>query len=244
MSSSETRARARTPGALSDGTTAASTYSRFIPREELGHFASWQPQPLTGATASAPARDGTPAAPAAPDAAARIDAARQTGYQDGYRDGLAALDAFKRSFAQQASERIGQWLRAFDEQLLALEQDMARAVADTATLLARQVVREELVQDPERIARVAQEALAALLLSAKHITLRVHPDDEALVRGGAGDALASRGARLVVDEGVQRGGCRIDSDIGVIDATIETRWKRALDALGADLPLQREGEDD
>ena len=244
MSSSETRARARAPGAASEGATAASTYSRFIPREELGPFASWQPKPLTGAAASAPARDATPAAPAAPDAAARIDAARQTGYQDGYRDGLAALDAFKRSFAQQTSERIGQWLRAFDEQLLALEQDMARAVADTATLLARQVVREELVQDPERIARVAQEALAALLLSAKHITLRVHPDDEALVRGGAGDALAARGARLVVDESVQRGGCRVDSDIGVIDATIETRWKRALDALGADLPLQRDGEDD
>lgn len=228
-------------GTPSVGAAAAPTYSRFIPREELGHFATWQPQPLTGATASAPTRD---AARAEPDAAARIDAARQAGYQDGYRDGLAALDAFKRSFAQQTSERIGQWLRAFDEQMLGLERDMARAVADTATLLARQVVREELVQDPERIARVAQEALDALLSSAKHITLRVHPDDEALVRGGAGDALAARGARLVADEGVQRGGCRVDSDIGVIDATIETRWKRALDTLGADLPLQRAGEED
>jgi len=241
MSSSDPRGRPPAPAGGVGATASSSAYARFIPREELGHFASWQPKPLSGGSSAAPKRD---AAPSEPDVTARVDAARQAGYQDGYRDGLAALDAFKRSFAQQTSERVGQWLRAFDEQLTALEQDMARAVADTATLLARQVVREELVQDPQRIARVAQEALGALLLSARHITIRVHPDDEALVRGGAGDALAARGARLVADEGVLRGGCRIDSDIGVIDATVQTRWKRALDALGAELPLAPAAEDD
>jgi flagellar assembly protein FliH len=31
-----------------------------------------------------------------------------------------------------------------------------------------------------------------------------------------------------------RGGCRVDSDIGGVDATIDERWHRAAAALGCD----------
>ena len=73
-----------------------------------------------------------------------------------------------------------------------------------------------------------------LLLSARHITLRVNPDDVALVTQGAADVLAARGARIVSDTSVQRGGCLVESDIGVIDASIETRWRRAAATIGCD----------
>jgi flagellar assembly protein FliH len=36
-----------------------------------------------------------------------------------------------------------------------------------------------------------------------------------------------------------RGGCLVESDIGVIDASIETRWRRTVASLGCD-----EGWDD
>jgi flagellar assembly protein FliH len=87
---------------------------------------------------------------------------------------------------------------------------------------------------PELIAKVAQEAIATLLMSARHITLHVHADDHALVSLGAGEALAARGARLLVDPQVARGGCAVESDIGAIDATLQTRWARAAAALGCE----------
>ena len=86
--------------------------------------------------------------------------------------------------------------QSFGEQLAALQQDMARALAATATQLARQIVRSELATRPELVAAVAQEALDTLLLSAQHITLRVHPDDHALVAQAPAEVLAARGARL------------------------------------------------
>ena len=46
--------------------------------------------------------------------------------------------------------------------------------------------------------------------------------------------LAARGARLVADPVVARGGCLVESDIGTIDASVETRWRRAAAALGCD----------
>ncbi|MBV8125419.1 MAG: hypothetical protein JO370_15250, partial [Paucibacter sp.] len=92
-----------------------SQYGRFIPREELQNFAAWspdalqgvgerpEPMPRTGPAAGKPVLPGatnfgasaahapSPAAaepppPPAPDIEALVKSARQSGYQDGYRD--------------------------------------------------------------------------------------------------------------------------------------------------------------
>jgi flagellar assembly protein FliH len=170
-----------------------------------------------------------------PDTAALVQAARQQGYQDGYRDGLVALDGFKQSFAMQTVTQVAAIVRSTGEQLDALQQQMAQALAGAAIELARQIVRSELATRPELVATVALEGLDTLLLSARHITLRVHPDDHALVAAGAADDLAARGARLIGDVSVTRGGCVVESDLGVIDASIEARWHRAAAALGQEV---------
>ena len=216
----------------------AATYARFIPREELNSFAAWHPGDLDGGPAPQAnvqrARDEAPRADAATQLAAQLHAARQAGYQDGYRDGLVALEGFKQSFEMQTTAQIGTLLRSIGAELGGLQQEMARTLAVSATHLARAIVRAELVAQPELVAAVAQEAVDTLLLSARHITLRVHPDDHAFVATGAADVLAARGARLLADASMTRGGCLVESDIGVIDASIETRWRRAAASLGCD----------
>jgi flagellar assembly protein FliH len=77
----------------------------------------------------------------------------------------------------------------------------------------------------------------AVLMSARHIRVAVHPDDHALVAQGAAEALAARGARLVTDAGLTRGGCRVESDIGEVDARIETLWAQAAAQLGEPSPF-------
>ncbi len=229
---------------------AGTAYTRFIPREELQGFASWTPGALADTAATpAPGPQGRfgpgqggglhrgHQAQAAPDPSpeegrAAVHQARQAGYQDGYRDGLVALESFKHSHAQQLGAQFAAVLQAFDAQLGALEQGMASAVAKVATLLARQVVRHELVVQPELVARVAQEAVHAVLLSARHIVVQVHPADQVLIAAEAADALAARGARLVPNASLARGDCVVESDAGSIDARIATRWHDCVQALG------------
>jgi flagellar assembly protein FliH len=213
-------------------------YSRFIPREELSKFESWSFGDVSAAGGD-PAR-GEPEAPLDPaqQHAQELRAARQSGYQDGYRDGLVALEGFKQSFASQTTTQVGTLVRSIAEQLDALQQEMARAVANSAAALARQVLRSELTMRPEAVATVAEQAIEALLLSARHIVLRVHPDDHALIAGHAAEAIAARGVRVVSDPTIARGGCRLESDIGLVDATIDERWRRAVAALGSELPWQ------
>jgi flagellar assembly protein FliH len=227
------------------GSKAASVYARFIPREELSSFAAWNPGSLSG-------EEPEPAAAAAPDEPVRsaeelqaelLHAARQGGYHDGYRDGLTALESFKQSFATQATAQVGALMQSYATQIDALQQDMARALAASAIALARQVVRSELALRPEAVATVATEALEALMLSARHVTVRVHPDDQPLVEQGAGELLDARGARLIADPAVSRGGCLVESDIGIVDASIESRWRRAAAALGSEASYSGAGEE-
>ena len=209
-----------------------SVQGRFIPREELGHFEAWAPGALSENGPAAPGKAYTPRA--APASMGTLHAARQTGYEEGYRDGLAALEGFKQSFTKQSAAQVGALLQSVGVQLDALQQALASALVDTATQLARQVVRSELGARPELIAEVAKQALEALMLSARHITLRLHPDDQPLVAQGAADVLAARGARLIADAAVQRGGCVIESDLGRIDASIESRWRRSVASIGSE----------
>jgi len=240
------------PTGSRSGARGGTAYSRFIPREELGDFANWRPGSLgeagavdpgphpagqhaaagTGAADPAPS---TPAEPTVDEWRASIAAARQAGYQDGYRDGTAALESFKQSFAAQATAQIGALLQAFDEQLTAQDEHIARALARTAVQLARQVLRHELSTQPALVARVAGDAVNAVMLSARHITVKVHPLDLALVAEGAEEALNARGARLLADAKVQRGGVMVESEVGAIDARIGTRWAQAAAALGGDV---------
>jgi len=212
-------------------------YGRFIPAEEMASFEVWTPGSVHDrrkpGVAAPPAEPPPPAGPTPAEVAAAMRSMRQSGYQDGYRDGLAALEAFKQTYAAQVTAQLATLVAAHDAQLSALHEPMAEALAKCATALARQMVRSELAAHPQRVADVAREAVEALLLSAHHVTVRVHPDDLPLVTQGAGDALEARGARLVEDAGVTRGGCRVDSDIGGVDATIETRWKHSVSSVGS-----------
>ncbi len=261
----------------------SSPHQRFIPREELGDFASWKPgafnnldadnantragfansaaQPLSpgagpapfgagnrsSTTAAAPASAHAsvapapaPAAPPEPSAEewqARVTTARQVGYQEGYRDGLVALESFKQSYAQQVTAQVGALLAAFETQLNGLDSQMATALSNTAVQLARQVLRAELTARPELVAKVASEAVGVVMLSARHIAVQVHPQDLALVAAGAAEILQARGARLQANTDVQRGGVLVQSDVGSVDARIATRWAHAAAALGSNLPF-------
>jgi flagellar assembly protein FliH len=180
------------------------------------------------------------AVPAGPPLEQRLNQARQEGYQDGYRNGLAALESYKQTQAAQMaaymSDQVGALASDFHHRLESLEQQLAGRIAGVALELARQVVRTELRQCPELVVDVAEQALGALLASARQVIVRLNPDDHGLAQAQLSDMLTARGARLVPDVSVQRGGCIVESDIAVVDATVEARWALAAAALGYEAP--------
>lgn len=173
---------------------------------------------------------------------AEVAAARQSGYQDGYRDGLVALDSFKSSYAQQVTAQVGQVLQSLDAELRQLEQNAAASVARVAIALARQVVRSELTTHPALVAQVAQEAVATVMHGARQITVKLNPDDHALVAQGCAEVLTASGARLLAEAGVARGGCLVDTEAGGVDARIATRWAAVMQTMGSTAPWQSDDD--
>lgn len=218
------------------------SYARFIPREELGDFASWKPGSFGFEPPPPQPEPQAPAGPTPEEWLARVDAARQAGYEQGYRDGMVALEGFKKSHAEQVQAQLRQFVESLDAEFDGLHEELAGSVTRVAVQLARQVLRSELQLSPSHVAKVASEAVEAVLLSARHITVQVHPQDLPLVAGGAQEVLQARGARLVAHPGIARGGCRVESDAGAIDARIATRWAQAAAVLGSEEPWEEEAE--
>ncbi len=234
----------------------SSGYGRFIPREEMPEFASWtpgafgatpDPKQALGPGAAAAARQAAaraaaaatapPAAPPPPTEAEwleRVNAAREQGYGDGYRDGESAVAVMREQLNGQLGARFGKMVADLDSQWDQLEAAMAEALTRTAVQLARQVVRTELATRPEIVAHVATEAVNAVLVTARHLRLRIHPGDQGHVAAGAAEALQAREVRLMADPAVEPGGCILESDLGRIDARIGARWAQAAAVYGRD----------
>jgi len=166
----------------------------------------------------------------------------EPGYEDGLRDGTArGLAQAHREMEQRERERIAALaqradalLGAMTAQLASLQQGFADEVVALAVAIARSAVGSALSLRPDRVIPVVTEALEALADEQGRPVVRLHPDDAALLGEALGPLLAARGAQLVADEAVPAGGCVVETPRASVDATLPTRWRRAVAAIGRD----------
>jgi flagellar assembly protein FliH len=158
--------------------------------------------------------------------AGEIEAIERRAYEEGYRSGIAE--------AQQEAKRIAGLLQTLSGAIEAMESDLAESVVTLAVELSRQMVRGALAVRPEVVLPVVREAIESLVESEQRNLLLVNARDADLVRRHLADELAKTGWTVVVDDGVEAGGCRIESAQGDVDATLAERWKQLLSTLGRD----------
>lgn len=217
-------------------------YARFIPAEELGDVSQWR----FGVVGSLFTPAEQEARQIAQDAErGRVDAAAQDAFARGLAQGRAEaqveaqrlMAAYAETQGQVAAERLQAVIAAAQTELDAARQTIAQGVLDLACALARQVIRAELQTDPERIRHVVAEAVNLLLVDARPATVRLHPDDLALVQDALRAAYPPGTINFIADKDLQTGETRVESAGTVIDGSLQGRWQRAVGALG--LPAAR-----
>ncbi|MEW5783176.1 MAG: flagellar assembly protein FliH [Pseudomonadota bacterium] len=154
------------------------------------------------------------------------------GYQDGMRSGYEAGQAAVRAEA----ERIRQAADTLDRALKEFDQQVADELVALAIEIARQVVRHEVATRPESIVGVVSEALAQL--PHQHAAIHMNPQDAALVRANIGETLSHAGHRILEEPHLKPGECLLEAGGSQIDASLATRWRRVIEALGNDVPWQ------
>ncbi len=152
--------------------------------------------------------------------------AHQQGYAAGYREGSdrAAAEAMR---LQEIMEALAQDLQRFD-------QGVADELLALALAISKQVVRQVVKFKPDMVLAVVNEVLGKLPLSHQRARLILHPQDAALVRNSLGERLAQSNWEIIESAEMARGGCRVEAPECEINATIERRWQRVVEAIGSD----------
>lgn len=162
---------------------------------------------------------------------------------------LAALerDAFAKGFAQgeragnEAAAKRGEAMlrrlaQTLDE-LTALRAEMIRETEQQmvrlALAIARRVLHREVSLDQDLLIAMARVALDRLGESAR-VTIRLHPEDyEATASGRAAEWTGTQ-VTVSADARVPRGGCRVESDCGSLDAGVDAQLQEIAHALLGD----------
>ena len=215
----------------------------FIPKEKLTAYQRWEVAAFDEAEqaarkARAAAKEAPPPTPESePEdesppvvlpTAADIDRmyteAQQQGYAAGYEEGTAQ--------ARAETAQIDALLTGVQQSISELDQQVAEQLLATAVEIASQILRQSLQVKPELLIPVVREAITTLHPHTGHPVLLAHPKDAALIRSHLGDQLAHNNWRVIEDNTLTPGGCRVELGSSEVDATLETRWRRVIESIG------------
>ncbi|PQO94825.1 flagellar assembly protein FliH [Massilia phosphatilytica] len=160
-----------------------------------------------------------------------LDAGQADGHAAGHEEGLA----LGRAEAAEELEHLRQLATTFGDAVTQADEAISNDVLELALHLARGMVRTAFDVKPDLIIPVVREAIDYLPNLQQPALLMLHPEDALIVRSGIGHELDKNGWRIVEDESIARGGCRVDTASNQIDAQIGARWQRLTHALGKDL---------
>ena len=153
--------------------------------------------------------------------------------QEGHQQGLARGQEEGREEAKKellpslyAFAQAGQSLIVLEEQLVAR---MTPEIARLALEIAEKILLKQVNEDPEVVARVLERARLEIP-HARHVQISLNPTDyETLVKMQPELVLVEKeGGRKVevtVSEKIGRGGCRIETELGVVEATIPSQMQ-------------------
>jgi len=169
-----------------------------------------------------------------PETAARLESEREAAaiaaqvraeaQAQGYAAGLAA--------AREENERLAALIATLSGDAARYEQRIADEVLDLAIALARQIAGDALNVRRETVLPIVVGALRQLPHGTQRVELRLHPTDIALVRDRLTHEADGPRITFVPDASILPGGCLIDCAQANLDATLPTRWRRLVAALG------------
>jgi flagellar assembly protein FliH len=146
------------------------------------------------------------------------------------RDGEVTGRTLAETLIREQAESFALLVSQLDQDISALGHSVADELLALAMEIARKMVGHTLAVKPEVVVEIVQQALAQL--PVQHVTIALHPEDASLARQYAGEILAHAGHRIHESPKLKRGDVLLDAGGSHLDATLATRWQRALDGLG------------
>jgi flagellar assembly protein FliH len=156
------------------------------------------------------------------------DQGQQQGYQAGFTAGQEAGQAQGLQEAQQQQQLLtDHWqllVADFQQTLDALDSVIASRLMQMALTAAKQVLGQAPICDGSALLHQIQQLIQLEPMFKGKPQLRVNPADFERVEHQLGVTLSLHGWRLLADNQIHSGGCKVSAEDGDMDASLATRW--------------------
>ncbi|MFY0730993.1 flagellar assembly protein FliH [Pseudomonas sp. NFX15] len=217
----------------------------LIRAKDVSGFDTWalpsfdppKPEPEPEPEPEPPEMEEVPLEEVQPLTLEELESIRQEAYNEGFAVGeKEGFHSTTLRVRQEAEVALTAKIAALESLMAHLfepiaEQDtqIEKSLVDLIQHITKQVIQRELAIDSTQIEHVMRDALKLLPLGVGNVRLYINPQDFEQVK-----ALRERHEetwRIVEDEALLPGGCRVETEHSRIDATVETRVARVMDKL-------------
>jgi flagellar assembly protein FliH len=209
--------------------------SKIIGAEDQEDVRNWQPPEMIRSATDVSVQEARGSLLTAEQLEHVQSQAYKEGFERGKKDGFEyghkeALAGARNEITEKANQ-LDQLLSALNTPFKELDEQIERELISLTISMVRQLVRREVKLDPNQIIGVVREALSLLPVSARNISLVLHPEDAKLVREIFEVTDKELGWSIVEDPVLDRGGCKVITDTSQIDATLESRLAAMISTL-------------
>ena len=185
-----------------------------------------------GAEQPAPNPEPAPAQPAIDEAALQAHLAQlereafAKGYAQGEQAGVDAASQRGEAMLYRLTQTLEELTHVRSRMILQTERQMVQL----ALAIARRVVQREVSLDADLLIAMARVALERLGETAQ-VKVRLHPDDYEAAGAARVAQLAGSNVLVLADAHLSRGACRVESDMGILEAGVDAQLQEIARAL-------------
>ena len=169
-----------------------------------------------------------------PQVSERLALLEQEAYEKGFAQGQKDGETIGRKKYEILHQRLEEVLKNLEKEIAEHVLSLEPQLFSLIKLMVEKLVLKEISTGPEVIRAVLREALGHVVEQAR-VKIRLHPDDTEFVE----EVLPSlreelsriKDFEVVPDSNLKRGGCLLETDFGLVDATLERRWQELLKRL-------------
>jgi flagellar assembly protein FliH len=158
---------------------------------------------------------------------------KEEGFQVGHQEGLESGQADGLSAAQQTVdqhvEHFINLAHQFAQPLALVNAQVERQLVDMVLALVKEVVHVEIQMNPQIILDTVKASVESLPIAGQQITLKLNPEDVAIIRQAYGeDSLELRHWTLVAEPSLNRGDVEIEAGDSSVNYRLEDRVRTVL----------------
>lgn len=152
---------------------------------------------------------------------------KETAAKEGYRAGIEQAESDILALRAKISDFVSSKQEVFEF--------IAPDILEISVEIAQKIIKKEITQNPEVIVESIVDVMKSISKEEPKITVRLNPLQVDLVKTELPDYITSMGIEakinIVGDDSISEGGCIINTNNGIVDASLDTQLEIVKEAL-------------